>query len=184
MSSRKEHKSVLDNLKSDEAATVLKHLLTAHPNLENEAEHIAMALISAVSFEEIADDVETALRTPDMDDLNNRAGSHSWGYTEPTEAAWELLEEEIDLFLEEMKRHLKLGLQKEALEVCKGILLGLYRCRQGKDNELLNWAPDFSEETAHYILEEWKNGRKKTSFPQDFVDRFIPDWASLVKSVL
>lgn len=52
-------------------------------------------------------------RAMDYDDLNARAGRHEWGYVEPTEAAWEILEETVEPFREDMKRHLDLGLEAD-----------------------------------------------------------------------
>jgi hypothetical protein len=40
---------------------------------------------------------------------------------EPSEAAWEILEETVEPVLDDMKRH---GLEAEALEICKGMVLG------------------------------------------------------------
>ncbi len=59
----------------------------------------------------------------DYDDLNARAGGHSWGYVEPTETAWELLEEAVEPVLSEMKRYLEIELEEQAREFCHGILL-------------------------------------------------------------
>ena len=73
--------------------------------------------------------MDDAIRSLDLDDLESRAGRHSWGYTEPSEAAGELLQEVVDPFLEDLKRRMDLGLVAEAMEVCKGILLGLYSGR-------------------------------------------------------
>lgn len=38
------------------------------------------------------------------------AGRQGWGYVEPTEAAWELLEGALNPFLDEMRRRVELGL--------------------------------------------------------------------------
>lgn len=85
------HSAALDRLEPGEAQTVLRRLLAAHPDLGAEAEQIAESLLCQISFETVADDVEDAVSLVDIDDLNSRAGRHSWGYTEPSEAAWELL---------------------------------------------------------------------------------------------
>lgn len=121
---------MLDRLNPREAATVLRRLLAAHPDLVAEAEQIAISLLGEVSFESVAGEVEYAVSSLDLDDLNSRAGSHAWGYTEPSEAAWELLEEAVAPFLEDMQRQIELGLETEALEICKGVVLGLYRLRK------------------------------------------------------
>lgn len=97
----------------------------------------ARLLLSEVSFEFVADDVEQALRSLDLDDLGSRAGRHRGGYTSPTEATWELLQEAVDPYLSDMKRQMELGLEMEALEICKGVVLGLYRIRGTRGDESL-----------------------------------------------
>lgn len=188
--------SVLNSLKPEEAQTVLHRLLAAHPALGAKAEQIARLLLGEVSFESVADQVEDAVRALSLDDLNSRAGRHEWGYTEPTEAAWELLGEAVDPFLEDMKRQIELGLEAEALEICKGVVLGLYRVRDEKGSEFLGWAPDFPDETAVFVIETWCVGgdskrtvartslQRRRAFPQEFVVEFVPEWDSLIARTL
>jgi len=52
------------------------------------------------------------------------------GYVEPSEAAGELLEEALEPFVNDMKRHLEMDLRIR-LAVLPGNLLGLYRVRDG-----------------------------------------------------
>lgn len=133
-------------------------VLAAHPNLGAEAEAIARSHLGEVSFETIADEVQEAVRAPDLDDLNGRAGRHAWGYVEPTEAAWEILGESVEPFVADMKRRMELGLEADALEICKGVVLGLYRVERGEGGELAAWAPDFPAEAAGDALETWRRG--------------------------
>lgn len=149
---------VVDRLKPEEAETVLHRLLAAHPELRAEAEQTARSLMGEVSFESIAEEVEDAVGALDLDDLNSRAGRHEWGYTEPTEAAWELLEKAVGPFLEDMKRQMELGLATEALEICKGVVLRLYRLRDRKEDAFLGWASDFPEEAAADPVSAWAPG--------------------------
>ena len=156
--------SVLDRLRPEEAQTVLWRLLAAHRELRAEAQQIAKSLLSEVEFEWVADEVEEAVRDLGLDELGSRAGKHSWGYTSPTAAAWELLEERVSPFIEDMKRQLELGLDAEALEMCKGVVLGLYRVRNEQGDDVLEWAPDFPAETAAHAVTTWRNGGyKKTT---------------------
>ncbi len=173
--------NVLGRLSSAEAASVLHLLLQRHPELQPEAENAATDLLSEVSFLAVADDIESAVLGLDYDDLNSRAGRHSWGYVEPTEAAWELLEEAVEPFRDDMKRYLELGLEEQARELCQGILLGLYRVRGGEKNDVLNWAPDFPGEAAGHAFEVWsqttpagKSGKRR--LPRSFVAEYIPEW--------
>jgi len=157
-------------------------------------EQIARGLLRDISFESVADNVEDALRSLDLDDLGSRAGRHYGGYTSPSEAAWELLHEVAAPFLENMKRQRELGLEAGAPEICKGLLLGLYRIRDLQADEFLGWAPDFPEETAADALRLWagREGLKPTRrarragphFDQKFVNNYIRDWSALVVRAL
>jgi hypothetical protein len=194
----REHKKktlLLDGLQPGEAALVLRRLLAGHPELLSEAEAISRSTLGDLSFESIAGEVEDSIRAMDLDDLNGRAGRHSWGYTEPTEAAWELLEEAVEPFVEDMKRHLGLGLDEDALEICKGIVLGLYHCRDARGDEFLGWAEDFPSEAAGNAVAEWISaGRQGASHKQpgpnrvlllrEFVDKHVPEWQWISKQVV
>ena len=183
----------MERLQADEAAAVLRRLLEVHPDLASEAEEIARSLLHEVEYEEIAAQIEDEIRALDYDALNARAGSHEWGYTEPSEAAEEILEETVEPFLEDMKRHLELGLEAEALEICKGLVLGCYRLSERAGGDVLGWAPDFPAEAAGHALEAWCTGgddpknrqggeRKRSSLPADFLS-LIPKWVPMIERV-
>ena len=183
----------LERLKPDEAALVLRRLLEVHPDLASEAEETARSHLHEVHYEEIAAEIEDAIRALDYDDLNARAGRHEWGYVEPTEAAWEILEEAMEPFREDIKRHLELGLEAEALEICQGLVLGCYRLSERAGGDVLAWAPDFPAEAAGYALQVWYRGgddpqnrpgseRKRAALPADFLC-LIPKWVPMIKRV-
>ena len=180
-------------LKPDESAAVLRHLLDAHPGLAGEAEKIARSLLHRVSYEEVAAEIEDEIRALDYDDLNARAGRHEWGYIEPTEAAWEILEETVEPFREDMKRHLELGLEAEALEICKGLVLGCYRLSERAGGDVLEWAADFPAEAAGDALEAWyfgtdgprrrKAGRKQhPPLAPEFLN-LVPKWIPMIERI-
>jgi hypothetical protein len=185
--------SVLDHLKPDEAAFVLRQLLASHPDLAAEAAKMAKSLLHEESFENIADEVEEAVNAPDLEELNSRAGRHSGGYTDPTDAAWEILEEAVAPFIDDITRHIQSGLAEDALEICKGVVLGLYRVENGGKGEVVGWAPDFAADAACNAIDAWRAGgiaklqkgrseqrRKRHLFPRDFVDGFVPEWREMI----
>jgi hypothetical protein len=178
---------LLARLTAEEAAEVLRILLQRHPKLEAEAEEIARVTVTEIDAEDIAADVEYAVLALDYDDLNPRAGRHSWGYVEPNEAAWELLEEALEPFLDEMKRHIELGFEPAARATCAGILLGLYRCRGKDDADVLRWAPDFLRETAGRAVEmlgEESAARHRRAWRlADAVLDEVPEWAEMIRRV-
>ena len=112
---------------------------------------------------------------------------------EPWEAAWEILEETVEPFLDEMKRYLELGPEAEALEICKGLVLGCYRLSKAEGGDVLGWAPDFPPEAARTALEVWHTGardsksrgkQQKTwsSLPSDF-QSMIPKWIPMIERI-
>src|SRR5436190_2163023 len=113
---------ILDRMSGEEAGTVLRHLLERHLDLRPEAERIAEAVMSSQSVEDVAASIADSLTSVDLDALNGRAGKHSWGYVEPSEAAVELLAEAVEEWVEDMKRHVELDMMASAQTLCAGIV--------------------------------------------------------------
>jgi hypothetical protein len=86
-----------------------------------------------------------------------------------------------------MKRHLGLGLDKEAFEICKGIVVGLYQFRNESGDDFLGWAPDFPAEAAGEAVADWVSGIRQGSSGKlrgkdraflllEFVEQHVPAW--------
>ncbi len=180
-------KNLLDRLASDEANAVLQGLLKKHPGLQAEAEDLARNIVSAASIEEIAEDVHSRITSIDLDDLNGRAGAHSWGYVEPSQAAIDLLEEAVEDLLEDMKRRVELGLVPAAEVVCAGIVEGLYQARNTQSDGALGWAPDFPGEEADHVVAEFlracRPAARKASQKSlmDTLAKRVPERAEVLK---
>jgi acetoin utilization deacetylase AcuC-like enzyme len=155
---------------------VLRLLLRAHPELGAEAERLARDQLDRVSVEAIAEDVEAALRALDVDDLNSRAGVHDGDYTDPSEAAWALLDEAVEPHMDDVRRRLAAGMHAEALATLRGILTGLYAVRDGgADGSVLAWAPDWPHAAAADVVAAWRAAGQR--LPARLLDRVVPDWA-------
>jgi hypothetical protein len=135
-------------------------------------------LLATVSFADVAADVFGALQALDLDDLD--AGPRPGGYVEPSEAAWNVFEKVVTPYFHDLKRRVKLRHEDEALEVCKGIVLGLYRAEH-RGFELLEYAEDSPSELAGHAVEIWRRRRRDWTFPRNFVEKYTPDWAWLVR---
>lgn len=146
--------STLDKMAPHELASVLRAVLTKHPELRAEAEQIATDMIATPSVNDVADEVHDAVTALGIESLHDRAGKQAWGYVEPTEAAWELLGEAVEDVLADMKRRADLGLHEAAEAICCGIVLGLHRTKGANSDGPLGWAPDFpAEEACHAVAE-------------------------------
>ena len=122
----------------------------------------ANALLATVSFTDVAADVFDALLALDLDDLD--AGPRAGGYVEPSEAAWNVIEKAVTPYFHDLERRVKLRHEDEALEVCKGIVLGLYRAEH-RGFELLEYAEDSPSELAGHAVEIWRRRRRDCDIP-------------------
>lgn len=121
-----------------------------------------------------------AILALDIDALGDRAGEHADGYTEPGEAASQLLQEAIDPFVDDLRRLIALGAEVAAIETCRGIVVGLYRVRGKNPDAVLGWAEDFPTEAAAQavsILRAAGRGALRWSPPTALEDE-VPEWAS------
>jgi len=175
---------VLARLTHSESVAVLQTLLERHKNLRPEAETIATELVASPSVDDIAEDVLDAVTSLDIDDLNNRAGPSQYGYIEPSEAAYELLEESVEDFLSDMKRRMQLGLTDAAVAICCGLVKGLNKAKCA-DSDVLNWEPDFPEEEAGQAVTEFmkscpkENRQAVLSRLIAILSEHVPAWSEL-----
>ncbi len=181
----------LGRLKGDEAGAVLRLLLKGHPELAKEIESLAKSVIADVSIEDVADEVEGTLRSLDVDDLYERAGPKAHGYVEPSEAAWELVEEEVAPFLDDITGRVESGQYDAALATCVGVVLGLYRLQKGDRGPFLEWAADSPDEMAGEAVVAFRQALRKTktargdlkdsaSLPAIFHET-APEWVEMLE---
>jgi hypothetical protein len=163
-------------LTGDEALVVLHELLSSHSELIPDARRAANAVLASVSFAAVAESILDALAEFGLDDL--AAGPRAGGYVEPSEAAWEAIEQAVAPYLRDLERRGKLKHEDEATELCKGIVLGLYRAEQ-RGFELLEYAEDCPSQLAAHAVNKWRRRRQET-LPRAFVQKFTPDWDWLV----
>jgi len=181
-----ESQSVLGRLTDQESSIVLRTLLERHKPLREEAEKLATEIVNTPCCEDIASAVADAVTSLDIQDLNGRAGATRYGYTEPTEAAWQLLEEAVEDFLADMKRRAELGLTDAAIAMCRGIVTGLYATRSIASDGPLGWAPDFpAEEAGHAVSEVLRSvpEESREAIRARLVDALttdVPDWAEML----
>jgi hypothetical protein len=160
-------KDTLSYLAPHERAEVLDQILSSHPHLRDEANSIASDLLNDTSVEAVSKEVTDLVLGIGLEVLGNRAGKKPWGYVEPGEAAWELLEESIEGIQNDMKRRMKAGMERSAEKLCQGIVVGLHNAMKTSCDGALGWAPDFPAETAAQsvsnLLELYPRNRRRTA---------------------
>ncbi len=158
---------------------MLDALVIDHPELKGDLERIAGELLSSVSIEQVAADVESALIGIPLDALASRAGRvPGGGYVHETDAAWELVEEVIAPFRSDLERRAALGHHDAATSMAIGIVAGLRRARDPEMGTVLAYAGDeaTSELAAGVVALAAKVG---VDIPDDAAEILWPCWDDL-----
>lgn len=187
---RKKAKDALDHLGPTECAQVLRELLERHKDLRGEANEIAESLIDDVSVEAVAEDVAYLVGSIGIEELGGRAGKQSWGYVEPSQAAWDLLEESLEDIRADMKRRVEAGMKPAAEKICQGIVLGLHEADGTNSDGALGWAPDFPAEAAAWslslLLELYPQGQRRSAGNRVIrgVEEKADSWVEMLERVV
>ena len=172
-------KSALAALTTQEKATVLDELLAIRPDLRDLAEDHAIRLLSDEDRIAVADAVESALLSMNFEELGGRAGYQPGrGYVHPVEAAAEILDEELEPFLDDLERRVALGMTSAAAELAVGILLGLYACRDAGSETLLEYSPDYASERAADVVDQCR--KLGVELPISELFDVLPGWSGIL----
>ena len=104
---------------------MLDELVAVDHELKDRAERAARSRLAQVEADDVANAVAAALLALDQEDLAANAGRTRYGYVEPTEAAWSLLEAAVEPWLEDITRRASLGLTEAARRLGLGTLQAL-----------------------------------------------------------
>jgi hypothetical protein len=185
MAHRKE-KDILSYLDPQQLAEVLHQILIRHRDLREEANSIASDLLNDISVEAVSKEVTDMILGVGLEVLGNRAGKRPWGYVEPGEAAWEVLEESIEGIEKEMEKRMQAGLERSAEKLCQGIVIGLHNAMAAKCDGALAWALDFPVEaasrTVSNLLDLYPSNRKRIAAKRIIagVDKRAEEWVDML----
>lgn len=173
-------RDVIQKLTPKQALEVLMNLSDKGGAIRDVVAAEAKDVLGGIDLEVIADDVYFALDMIDVQDCWDRAGRSRDGYTSPDEAAVELVEAELQPFIDQVARYRELGMTGEEATFCKGVILGIYRYAHESKSEFREWSVDIPIECAGGLLSEWQERGQEAS-SAEAMDAFIrercPNWA-------
>ena len=172
---------VIKKLTAEQAFEVVKRLSEKGGEIREVVLLEVKNLLMAVDVDETADEVFSVLDSIDVQDCWDRSGSSRHGYTEPSEAAVELVEEELQPFYDQAKRYRELGMAEQETTYYRGVILGIYRYEHESKSEFREWCVDVPIECAGYLLDTWRERHQDTASAEamdEFIERRCPKWAN------
>jgi len=179
MSPKKRRPARVSDLRPSEQATLLERLATRKDAVGDAVRDEIERLVAAVDPDEVAGDVQFDLELLDVESLWARSGRHRYGYTDPQEAAWEMLENALAPHRERLNWYRAAGRPEAYDAYALGVLQGLYDFHHESDAEWKAWAPDDAGEAFAWVLDEWKRHRRGDAERQAMWDQLAercPGW--------
>ncbi len=176
---------ILSYLGAEDGKQVLLALVAGHPDLASEVTELVEEVLGRMSLERVADDVLEGIANLEILDMGKRSGRQPFGYVGPGEAAGEMVEEVIEPFVDRIERCVAMGFHEAALELCRGVLLGLYRAERCDATEVGAWIPDGFSEFADAPIAAFRRPRGRSArggrspVPKDlarFANEHLPEW--------
>lgn len=169
-------KDILKSISAEEASIVLQQLVATSPAIRKKAEGIALRLLVDVDVDSVAAEVLLELDSLIVEDVWDHSGSTRDGYVDPGECAWQMFEDALEPFLEQLQKCSTLSLHDQAKLYCMGILEGIHRFESESESEYKDWAVDAPGEYFVRIYNEWKKEAKNKKDVSE-VRKFIQDLA-------
>jgi hypothetical protein len=160
----------LEQLSPEEAKSILRILSAEDPNIANRIHKLAKKRLSKVDEKEVENEVYRKLLSLQVEDIVSRSGSKRFGYVEPVEAAYEVVEEALEPFANQLMKYRKLAMFPEMSKVGMGLAKGIIKFTKAGKTEFKEWAPDDAIEWLHGLLIEWEKDCKD-SHEKDFIYR-------------
>lgn len=171
---------LLKQISGEEALKILQLLSKQDPDIKNRIEELAESILQDFDLEEVSEEVFIDLDTIDVHDLWDQSGARSSGeYISTEEMAYEMIGSELKPYINNFLRLRELGLKRESISYCMGLLKGIYRYSNESSSEFKDWATDIPEEFFRQVLEEWKKikSNKKISMEmRSFLEKECNKW--------
>ncbi|MFI5461729.1 MAG: hypothetical protein ACHRXM_40610 [Isosphaerales bacterium] len=175
---------VVSKLTPDQALKIVERLSQKGSKIREVVLAEAIGVLTEIDLDGTADEVFVALDSIDVQDCWDHSGGSRDGYTSPDEAAAQIIDQELQPFLDQVERYNELGMLEQEAACCAGVILGIYRYERESKLEFRAWSADVSSECAGLLLDSWQKRtreRARINAMHKFVRERCPEWARWLK---
>jgi hypothetical protein len=176
---------MISKLTREQAVKIIERLDRQGGKLREAVLTETMNVLTEIDLDATADEVAAVLESIDVRDCWDRSGGSRYGYTSPDEAASELIEEELQPFIDQVEHYHEMGLPEQETVYCMGVILGLYRYERESKSEFRQWCEDIPAEYGGVLLDKWRErspGGPSIDTMHEFIRARCPEWAKLLKA--
>ena len=116
---------------------------------------MAEAELRKVDADAIAEDVFSELNALEVEELWDNSGRTRHGYVEPWELGHTMAEDAVEPFVSDIIKYRDLGMKREEMEACRGVIRGLVMYENEGSNEFKDWIPDSIMDIAKGIVKDY-----------------------------
>ena len=175
------NKQVLDDVSTEHANEILQRLADEDAKISKRIEELALEYLMRVDPDDIAEDVFYDLDILDVEDVWKNSGSTRYGYVDPYELAFEMFEEALEPYIDDLRKCQELSMDEKAKLHCMGILKGIDQFEREATTEFKDWAVDAPNENFIEVFNEWRkenNNPKNLEEMDEFIKKNFPKWYS------
>ncbi len=173
------NKQVLDKVSTEHANEILQRLADEDAKISKRIQELALEYLTEVDPDDIAENVFCDLDILNVEDVWKNSGSTRYGYVDPYELAFEMFEEALEPYIDDLRKCQKLSMDEKAKLHCMGILKGIDQFEREGTTEFKDWAVDAPHENFMQVFEEWRNENtnpKNLDEMDEFIKRNFPKW--------
>ncbi|KJJ85786.1 hypothetical protein OMAG_000340 [Candidatus Omnitrophus magneticus] len=170
---------ILDEISGEDALEILKILANGNNDVALAIEREAKKILKRIDIEEISEEVYSVLDGIEVEELWDRSGPRSYGYSAPEDMSIEMMEEKLSPYNEQIEKYFKLEMMKEADLYCKGVLKGLYRYAKESMSEFKEYVIDMTRMCFGSLLSEYNekiNNEKAIEEMKFFLKKECSEW--------
>jgi len=178
---------LINNLSPEDAHSILRQLAAGDEKLAAKIAALITARLSDVDIDGVAEELRFELERLTPEDVWERSGSTRDGYVETGEAAYGLIEELLEPYLDELRQCHMAQLDVEAEQMCLGLLWGFYQFEHEVKREFKDWAWDAPLSFAQQVIDFWREGVSPAVDVSEmvaFVEAEMPKWAWTLRPLL
>jgi hypothetical protein len=117
------------------------------------AAEIAREIFSGIDEDDVSKEVCGALSELDVRDLWQESGKTRYGYVDPYDHSYEMMEAKIEPYLNEMEQYMDRKMTADAVAYCRGIISGICIYISEEAGEFADWAVDSDDGLTYDVIE-------------------------------